>query len=100
MAGLFVAVVALFGRTDGENFWVERAHDLDGGIGRGDVRVPADVVILQDVVPEWIAVLRAEPAAPIVAVAAELGGAGLGIEFAGVRTKTKIAAAERNFCAG
>src|SRR5688572_3448441 len=50
--------------------------------------------------PEGIAVLGAEPAAPIVAVAAELGGAGLGIKFASVGTKTKIAAAEGDFGAG
>ena len=54
-------------------------------------------MIRQNVMPERSRVLRAEPMAPVIAVAAELRGAALRIEIAGIGAEPKIAAAQRGF---
>ena len=66
-------------------------------VGRGVARVAPDVVVGEDVVPAPVRVVVAEPVAPVVAVAAVLGLAALGLELAGIGAKPEIAAADRRW---
>src|SRR5688572_17621501 len=80
VSALFEAVEALFCSADRIDFGIERHHDLLDGIGGRDMRISAQVFLLQDVMPERATVLAAEPAAPIVAVSSELRGTGLRLD--------------------
>ena len=64
------------------------------------MRIAADVVIGQNVLPHRIAVVAAEPVAPIVAAAAVLRLAGLRVERAVVGADAEIAAAQVDRRAG
>lgn len=64
------------------------------GKGSGDVGVSAEVLFLEDIVPDGPGVLFAKPVAEVFAVASELGGSGLGFEFAGLGAKAEVAAAQ------
>ncbi len=47
--------------------------------------------------PDWMRVLGAEPMAPVIRVAAELGRATLGLDFPGVGAEAEVAAADGDF---
>src|SRR5690606_29565224 len=70
---LLEAVVAFLGRTRRVDRRIRTSGKLDAALGGGEVGIAFQIVVWQDVVPERMGVLRAEPAAPIVAVASELG---------------------------
>ena len=91
--GLIKAVKALFHAAGGIDGWIPREELVDR-VGRDDVRIAAQVVILQNIVPERKTVLHAEPVAPVIAGATELRRAGLRIKLAGVRLEAEIPAAE------
>ena len=99
-AGLLEVVVAFLRRAGGINGRIRAAGELDAAVAGGEVGVAAEVVLGEDVVPEGVGVLRAEPVAPVVAIAAELGGAALGFDVAGVGSDPKVAAADEGFFAG
>ena len=63
-------------------------------IGRSEVRVAANVLIGQHVMPERKTVLHAEPVAPVVTVSTVLRRSTLWVDGTGVRTYSKVAAAE------
>src|SRR5687768_8579334 len=70
-ARLAERVIALL-RFDGrENPGITRGHHHPR-IRRRHVRVPAEITILEYVMPKWIAVLHAEPMAPGIARPSEL----------------------------
>ncbi len=96
-ARLLEAVESFFGRARGEDGRIRAAGELDASIGRGEVRIASQVVIGQDVMPERMGILRAEPVAPVVPVATELGRATLGFDFAGVGPEAEIATADGGF---
>ncbi len=98
-SGLIKAVEALFHAAGGIHGRIAREELMDR-VRRDDVRIAAQVVILQDVVPERKTVLHAEPVAPVIAGATELRGAGLRIKLARVRLEAEIAAAEVDLLAG
>ncbi len=75
------------------------------GSGAAIVRVASEVLVGQDEMPAPVRVIVAEPAAPVVAVPAVLGLAALGLELAGIRPETEVAAADptspcRSFASG
>ena len=57
-------------------------------------RVSPQIGILERIVPEPRGIVIAEPVAPVVAAAAILRGAALGLELAGIRAKPEIASAD------
>src|SRR5262249_9173906 len=77
-----------------------RDGDVDARIGRRQVRIAAQVVVGQDVVPHRIAVVAAEPVAPVVAAAAVLRLTALQVDLAGVGLDAKIATANVHDLAG
>src|SRR5262249_34352532 len=72
----------------------QHCRRIDTRVWGGDVRISANVVIVERVMPHRLGVGAAEPVAAIVAVAAELRLAGLRIELAGVRTNPQITIAD------
>src|SRR5262245_49625386 len=69
-------------------------------VGGCVVRVATDIPGGEDVVPGPVGIVVAEPAAPVVAMAAVLSLAALGLELAGVRAKAEVAAVDRRALAG
>ncbi len=73
------------------------AGEINARVGRGDMRIPAKVVIFKRVVPAGVGVVAAEPVAEVIAIAAELGLAGLRIELPGAigeRTNAQVTAVD------
>ena len=107
-------VVAVGGRAVGRGHLVRRAGVVEpgerpavgaevgveveqlAGAGQGQARVPPQGVLGQDVMPGPDAVVVAEPAAPVVAMPAELGLAALGLEPPGVGVEPEVAAPDRD----
>ena len=58
----------------------------------GEARVPAEVAIVERVVPEPRRVVVAEPVSPVVAMPPELRAAALGLELSGVGAEADVAA--------
>jgi hypothetical protein len=99
VTGLLEIVVAFLRRAGGIDGRIRAAGELDAAVAGGEVGVAAEVVLREDVVPERVGVLRAEPVAPVVAIAAELGGAALGFDLAGIEADAEVAAADEGFFA-
>ena len=79
---------------------VRGCDDLMLRIGRSEVRVAANVVIGQHIVPKRMAVLYAEPVTPVVSVSAVLRRTTLRIDRASVRSNAKVATADLVFLSG
>ena len=94
MPGVGKAVETLLWCFRREDFRIARETELFLRVGRGVVRISADVMIAEHVMPKRVAVLDAEPVAPVIAIAAKLRGAGLRFEKMLIRSNAKIAAAE------
>jgi hypothetical protein len=62
--------------------------------GRGEVRIAAEVVVFERVVPQRVAVVAAEPVSPVVALSAELRLATLGVDLARIGANPQIAAVD------
>src|SRR5690606_574253 len=77
----------------GENGGADFAEDVHLTIGGGEIGVAAEIVIGKGIVPERTRILGAKPVAPVVPIAAKLGGATLGLHHARVGVKTKVPAA-------
>src|SRR5687768_5139350 len=75
-------------------------HELDLCLDRGKVRVAAEISILVNVMKQRMRVVHAEPAAEVVAFAAELGDAADQLHFAGVGAETEVFAFEVELLAG
>src|SRR5262249_25676055 len=67
---------------------------------RREVRVAAEVVVGQDVVPHWHAVVAAEPVVEIIAAAAVLRLTSGSVDVAGVRADAEVAAGDVDDLAG
>src|SRR5262249_41916898 len=68
--------------------------DRHARVGGGDVGVAAEVVVVEGEVPHRVAVVAAEPVAPVVLAAAVLRLAGRRLQLAGVRPDAQVVAAE------
>ena len=94
MAGLIETVKTLLQRARRKDRRIQRREQLHSRRRRADVRIAAQIMIGQHVVPERVRILRAEPASPVVAIATELRRPALRLELAGVGAKTKVATAD------
>ncbi len=83
-------------RLVGEHPRVARRADLPARVGIGDVRIAAKVARRQNVVPERVAVVHAEPVAPVVTHAAVLRRPGRGFNPARVGIEPKVATANHD----
>ena len=88
------AMVAFLRLAGGMDRRLRGREHHDPPVRRGEVGVAAQIVVGQDIVPERTGVLRAEPVAPVVAVAPELRRPGGGFQLAGVGPETEVAAAD------